>query len=203
VTRHRSTVNGGLQENQRAQGRHIAVTPPQRERHLSYGGSGSTPRPEARSGGERNGPRLFAGSPRHRGWQAFTLGRYDACTSRDSRVREDGGRVDLAELRAPVEHGTRFVTCRMRSHGDPGSTSRPAAVEFAHADMLLAKNVEAGRLMPASRVGTATDQLAAHEHADWQKSCTFISTCAELSASTRVHGQLEPERIEMVRTAMS
>ena len=193
-------------------GRHISVTPANSAtRHLSYGRirlDAEVPEASFDAGGEEVGLVCFKGSATVTvDGQSFTVGRYDAMyIPRDSRVVvKTATEVDLAELRAPVSHKypLRHVPYSEVT-ADPGlhfKTGGPSSSRTLN--MLLAKNVEAGRLMAGvtwSEPGNWTS-WPPHEHADLAEELyVYYDMAPEAFGIQLVYtDRLEPERIEMVR----
>jgi len=148
-----------------------------------------------RGGGEEVGLVCFRGPPPSP-WtgRPSPSGATTPCTSAGlPRRGEDATEVDLAELARRSSTATRFVTCRMRrSRPTRGSTSRRRPSSSRTLNMLLAKNVEAGRLMAASRVGAGQlDQLAASRaRRPGRRAVRLLRHAAGgLRHPARVHGQ--------------
>ena len=193
-------------------GRHISVTPANSAtRHLSYGRirlDGEVPEVTFDAGAEEVGLICFQGTANVTvDGQAFTLGRYDAMyIPRDSRiVVKSTSAVDLAELRAPVEH--RYPLRHIpyaEVVADPGLHFRTGGPSSSRTlNMLLAKNFEAGRLMAGvtwSDPGNWTS-WPPHEHADLAEELyVYYYMPPEAFGIQLVYtDKLEPECIEMVR----
>jgi 5-deoxy-glucuronate isomerase len=193
-------------------GRHISVTPANSAtRHLSYGRirlDAEVPEVSFEAGAEEVGLVCFQGSATVTvDGQVFSVGRYDAMyIPRDSRIAvRTSTAVDLAELRAPVER--RYPLRHVRYAdvtADPGlhfKAGGPASSRTLN--MLLAKNVEAGRLMAGvtwSDPGNWTS-WPPHEHADLAEELyVYYDMPPEAFGIQMVYtDKLEPERIEMVR----
>lgn len=193
-------------------GRHLSVTPANSAtRYLSYGRiklDADVPGVEFDAGAEEVGLVCLQGSATvEAGGQRFDMGRYDALyVPRDSRiVVETALAVDLAELRAPVEqrYPLRFVPYA-EVLADPGlhfKAGGPASSRTLN--MLLAKNVQAGRLMAGvtwSEPGNWTS-WPPHEHADLAEELyVYYDMPPEAFGIQLVYtDRVEPERIEMVR----
>jgi 5-deoxy-glucuronate isomerase len=137
----------------------------------------------------------------------FEVGRYDAMyIPRDSHVDvQTDASVDLAEFRAPVDHRypLRHVPYA-EIQADPGLHFRAGQPGFARTlNMLLAKNVQAGRLMAGvtwSDPGNWTS-WPPHEHADLAEELyVYYDMPPEAFGIQMVYtDKTEPERIEMVR----
>jgi len=193
-------------------GRHISVTPANSAtRHLSYGRiilDPEVPSVAFETGGEEVGLVCFRGSATVAvAGQTFTLGRYDSLyIPRDEAVTvASTTEADVAELRAPVEHRYPLqfipyadVVANPGLHfkaGGPGSART--------LNMLLAKNVQAGRLMAGvtwSEPGNWTS-WPPHEHADLAEELyVYYDMPPEAFGIQMVYtDKMEPERIEMVR----
>jgi len=193
-------------------GRHISVTPANSAtRHLSYGRirlDAEVPEVAFEAGGEEVGLVCFRGSATVTvDGQPFAVGRYDAMyIPRDSRVVvTTASEVDLAELRAPVErrYPLRHVPYA-EVVADPGLHFKAGGPSSSRTlNMLLAKNVEAGRLMAGvtwSDPGNWTS-WPPHEHADLAEELyVYYDMPPEAFGIQLVYtDKLEPERIEMVR----
>jgi 5-deoxy-glucuronate isomerase len=193
-------------------GRHISVTPANSAtRHLSYGRirlDAEVPEVSFDAGAEEVGLVCLQGAAAITvDGQEFTVGRYDAMyIPRDARVTvRTSSAVDLAEFRAPVEHRypLRHVPYAEVT-ADPGlhfKTGGPASSRTLN--MLIAKNVEAGRLMAGvtwSEPGNWTS-WPPHEHADLaEEMYVYYDMPPEAFGIQLVYtDKLEPERIEMVR----
>jgi 5-deoxy-glucuronate isomerase len=193
-------------------GRHISVTPANSAtRHLSYGRirlDAEVPEVAFDAGAEEVGLVCFQGAATVTvDGQAFNLGRYDAMyIPRDSRIAVmTSSAVDLAELRAPVEHRypLRHVPYA-EVLADPGLHFRAGGPASSRTlNMLLAKNIEAGRLMAGvtwSEPGHWTS-WPPHEHADLAEELyVYYDMPPEAFGIQLVYtDKVEPERIEMVR----
>jgi 5-deoxy-glucuronate isomerase len=193
-------------------GRYISVTPANSStRHLSYGRirlDAEVPSVSFDSGGEEVGLVCFQGSAKIvTGGRTFTMGRYDAMyIPRDSHVGVGTDTaVDIAEFRAPVEHlyPLRFIAYA-DVKADPGLHFRAGEPGYARTlNMLLAKNVEAGRLMAGvtwSDPGNWTS-WPPHEHAALAEELyVYYDMPPEAFGIQLVFtDKIEPERIEMVR----
>ena len=193
-------------------GRHISVTPENSAtRHLSYGRiilDSEVPAASFDAGGDEVGLVCFAGKATVTvDGQPFPVGRYDAMyIPRDSRVdvRTDEA-VDIAEFRAPVDH--RYPLKHIpyaEVLANPGLHFRAGEPGYARTlNMLLAKNVEAGRLMAGvtwSDPGNWTS-WPPHEHSELAEELyVYYDMPPEAFGIQLVYtDRLEPERIEMVR----
>jgi len=193
-------------------GRHISVTPANSAtRHLSYGRirlDDEVPSVSFESGAEEVGLVCLQGAAAVEvDGQAFALGRYDAMyIPRGSAITvRTSSHTDLAEFRAPVEHRypLRYVPYSEVT-ADPGlhfKAGGPASSRTLN--MLLAKNVQAGRLMAGvtwSEPGHWTS-WPPHEHAALAEELyVYYDMPPEAFAIQLVYtDKLEPERIEMVR----
>lgn len=193
-------------------GRHMAVTPSNSAtRYLSYGRirlDSEVPEVSFAAGAEEVGLVCLKGSAAVRvDGQAFTLGRYDAMyIPRDAQVQvRTSDAADIAEFRAPVEHRypLRHVPYSEVT-ADPGlhfKTGGPSSSRTLN--MLLAKNVEAGRLMAGvtwSEPGHWTS-WPPHEHAALAEELyVYYDMPPEAFGIQMVYtDKMEPERIEMVR----
>lgn len=138
-------------------GRHISVTPANStNKHLSYGRivlNGTTPSISFENGGEETGFLVLSGEAIVTvGVQDIPLGQYDAIyIPRGSAISfKTGSRVDIAEFSTPVEgqyplHVVRYAeVCK-----DPGLKFDAGMGTGAarHFHMMVAKNVQAGRLV--------------------------------------------------------
>ena len=193
-------------------GRQISVTPANSAtKHLSYGRIVLDPEVPAvafDTGGEEVGLVCFRGSATVAvGGQRFVMNRYDAVyVPRDEHVEvTSGAEADLAEFRAPVDHRypLRFVpyaevTANPGLHFKAGGPSTSRTL-----NILLGKNVEAGRLMAGvtwSEPGNWTS-WPPHEHADLAEELyVYYDMPPEAFGIQLVYTDArEPERIEMVR----
>jgi mannose-6-phosphate isomerase-like protein (cupin superfamily) len=137
-------------------GRHISITPANSAtKHLSYGRirlDAEVPEVAFDAGAEEVGLICFQGEATVTvDGQAFPMGRYDSMyIPRDSHIAvKSATSVDLVELRAPVEHRypLRHVPYA-EVKADPGLHFRAGGPASSRTlNMLIAKNVEAGRLM--------------------------------------------------------
>lgn len=193
-------------------GRHLSVTPANSAtRHLSYGRiilDAGLPAASFEAGGEEVGLVCFQGKATVSvDGTPFSVGRYDAIyIPRDSHVevRTDAS-VDLAEFRAPVErrYPLRHIPYS-EVLADPGLHFRAGEPGFARTlNMLLAKNVQAGRLMAGvtwSDPGNWTS-WPPHEHAALAEELyVYYDMPPEAFGIQMVYtDKLEPERVEMVR----
>lgn len=193
-------------------GRHISVTPANSAtRHLSYGRiilDSEAPAASFDTEGDEVGLVCFTGRATIVvDGQPFPVGRYDAMyIPRGSHVevRADGA-VDIAEFRAPVEG---HYPLRHVPYGEvvanPGLHFRAGEPGYARTlNMLLAKNVEAGRLMAGvtwSDPGNWTS-WPPHEHAELAEELyVYYDMPPEAFGIQLVYtNALEPERVEMVR----
>ena len=193
-------------------GRHISVTPANSAtRHLSYGRirlDADVPEVAFDAGGEEVGLVCFQGTATVTvDGQAFTVGRYDTMyIPRDSHI----------VVKTDVRGGHRGAARTRRAHyplrhipyaevvADPGlhfKTGGPSSSRTLN--MLLAKNVEAGRLMAGvtwSDPGNWTS-WPPHEHAELAEELyVYYDMPPEVFGIQLVYtDKLEPERIEMVR----
>jgi 5-deoxy-glucuronate isomerase len=193
-------------------GRHIAVTPANSAtRHLSYGRirlDAEVPAAAFDAGAEEVGLVCLQGAGAITvDGQTFTVGRYDALyIPRDAHVGvHTESSVDLAEFRAPVEG--RYPLRHVRYAevtADPGLHFKAGGPSSSRTlNMLLAKNVEAGRLMAGvtwSEPGNWTS-WPPHEHAALAEELyVYYDMPPEAFGIQLVYtDKLEPERIEMVR----
>jgi 5-deoxy-glucuronate isomerase len=193
-------------------GRHISITPANSAtKHLSYGRirlDAEVPGVSFDAGAEEVALICFQGAATVTvDGKPFTVGRYDSMyIPRDSHigVKTDSS-VDLVELRAPVEHRypLRHVPYSDVT-ADPGlhfKAGGPASTRTLN--MLIAKNVEAGRLMAGvtwSDPGNWTS-WPPHEHADLAEELyVYYDMPPEAFGIQLVYtDKVEPERIEMVR----
>ena len=193
-------------------GRHISVTPANSAtKHLSYGRivlDASVPTVSFEAGGEEVGLVCFRGSATVQvGTERFPFNRYDALyVPRNSSITvSTTSEADIAEFRAPVEHlyplqyvPYSAVTADPGLHfkaGGPG-TSRTL-------NLLLGKNVQAGRLMAGvtwSDPGNWTS-WPPHEHSALaEEMYVYYDMAPENFAIQLVYtDKNEPERVEMVR----
>ncbi len=193
-------------------GRHISVTPENSAtRHLSYGRiilDPEVPAAAFNAGGDEVGLVCFTGKATVTvDGRPFPLQRYDAMyLPRDSRVevRTDAA-VDIAEFRAPVEHQYPLKHVPYSEVlANPGLHFRAGEPGYARTlNMLLAKNVEAGRLMAGvtwSDPGNWTS-WPPHEHSELAEELyVYYDMPPEAFGIQLVYtDRLEPERIEMVR----
>jgi 5-deoxy-glucuronate isomerase len=157
-------------------GRHISVTPQNSTmRHLAYGRirlDSTTPSISFANGDRETGLILLSGKATVRtGGKQFELGRYDAIyTPRDSKIEvSTKSEVDIAEFSSDVEGKYPLQVVRY------AETSKDAGLKFSaggpgssrQLNMLIAKNVEAGRLVAGfthSDPGNWTS-WPPHEHA--------------------------------------
>jgi 5-deoxy-glucuronate isomerase len=195
-------------------GRHLSITPDNSAtRHLSYGRimlDSGIPTVSFETGGDEVGLVCFSGTatvtvsgqP-----EAFPVVRHDALyIPRESAVTvETDGSVDLAEFRAPVAHAyplqfVRFADV-VQNPGLRFQAGGPANTRTLN--ILLGKNVEAGRLM----AGVTTSEPGhwtswpPHEHADLaEEMYVYYDMPPEAFAIQLVYtDKLEPERVEVVR----
>lgn len=193
-------------------GRHISVTPANSAtRYLSYGRirlDADVPEAAFDTAGDEVGLVCFTGSATVTvDGQAFAVGRYDSMyIPRGSRVVvKTDGEVDLAEVRAPVEakYPLRHVPYSEIT-ADPGLHFKAGGPSSSRTlNMLLAKNVEAGRLI----AGVTTSEPGhwtswpPHEHAELAEELyVYYDMPPEAFGIQLVYtDKLEPERIEMVR----
>ena len=193
-------------------GRHISITPANSAtKHLSYGRirlDAEVPEVAFDAGAEEVGLICFQGEATVSvDGQAFPMGRYDSIyIPRDSHIAvKSAASVDLAELRAPVEHRypLRHVPYA-EVKADPGLHFRAGGPASSRTlNMLIAKNVEAGRLMAGvtwSDPGNWTS-WPPHEHAELAEELyAYYDMPPEAFGIQLVYtDRLEPERIEMVR----
>lgn len=197
-------------------GRHIAVTPANSAtKYLSYGRiilDAQCPRVLFEAGGEEVGLVCFSGTAivtvRTGGSvSTFTMNRHDALyVPRDSSIEvSTASHVDVAEIRAPVDHlyPLRFVPYAEVVR-DPGlHFTAGGAATSRTLNMLLAKNVQAGRLMAGvtwSQPGHWTS-WPPHEHAALAEELyVYYDMPPEAFGIQLVYtDKLEPERVEVVR----
>lgn len=192
-------------------GRHLSVTPANSAtRHLSYGRiilDRDVPAVRFDAGGEEVGLVCFSGSATvTTGGSTFTMGRYDALyVPRDHTVEvSTSSKVDIVECRAPVEghYPLRFVPYAevlkdpgLHFHAGGPATSRTL-------NLLLSKNIEAGRLMAGvtwSDPGNWTS-WPPHEHAAIAEELyVYYDMPPEAFAIQMVYtDKMEPERVEVV-----
>jgi 5-deoxy-glucuronate isomerase len=157
-------------------GRHLAVTPENSTmRHLAYGRirlNSSVPSVSFDNGNRETGLILLSGKAAVRTHgNEFELGQYDAIyIPRDSRIEVSmQSQADIAEFSSDVEHKYPLKVVRYEE------TSKDAGLKFSaggpgssrQLNMLIAKNVEAGRLVAGfthSDPGNWTS-WPPHEHA--------------------------------------
>jgi 5-deoxy-glucuronate isomerase len=193
-------------------GRHVSVTPQNSAtRYLSYGRirlDAEVPEASFDAGEEEVGLVCLRGSAGVAvDGQPFTVGRYDAMyIPRDSHVTvATASAVDLAELRAPVaaRYPLRHVPYA-EVLADPGLHFKAGGPACSRTlNMLLAKNVQAGRLMAGvtwSEPGNWTS-WPPHEHAELAEELyVYYDMPPEAFGIQLVYTDaLEPERLEMVR----
>jgi len=180
-------------------------------RHLSYGRirlDADVPAVTFEAGGEEVGLVCFQGAATVAvDGKPFGVGRYDAMyIPRDSQVEvRTETSVDIAEFRAPVEghYPLRHIPYS-EVLADPGLHFRAGEPSFARTlNMLLAKNVQAGRLMAGvtwSDPGNWTS-WPPHEHSALAEELyVYYDMPPEVFGIQLVYtDRLEPERIEMVR----
>lgn len=193
-------------------GRHISVTPANSAtRHLSYGRiilDHDVPSVSFATGDEEVGLVCFSGAATvTAGGQTFSVGRYDTLyVPRDEAVTvTTDSAVDLAELRAPVAQRYPLQFVRYADVvADPGLHFRAGGPGSSRTlNMLLAKNVQAGRLMAGvtwSDPGNWTS-WPPHEHgALAEELYVYYDMPPEAFGIQMVYtDKLEPERVEMVR----
>jgi 5-deoxy-glucuronate isomerase len=157
-------------------GRHISVTPQNSTmRHLAYGRirlDSTTPSVSFATGGRETGLILLSGGATvSAGGKEFELGQYDAIyIPRDSQVEVSAkSKADVAEFSSDVEGKYPLKVVRhAETSQDPGmkfSAGGPGSSR--QLNMLIAKNVEAGRLVAGfthSDPGNWTS-WPPHEHA--------------------------------------
>jgi len=192
-------------------GRHLSVTPANSAtRHLSYGRiilDPDVPSVSFDAGGDEVGLVCFNGSATvATGGSVFSLGRYDALyIPRDQTIEiSTSSQVDIVECRAPVEghYPLRFVPYA-EVKADPGLHFRaggPATTRTLN--VLLGKNIEAGRLMAGvtwSEPGNWTS-WPPHEHAALAEELyVYYDMPPEAFAIQMVYtDKMEPERVEVV-----
>ena len=193
-------------------GRRLSVTPANSAtRHLSYGRirlDSEVPRVSFEAGGEEVGLVCFQGSATVvAAGQSFQLGRYDSIyVPRDSHVEVGTTQTaDLAEFRAPVAHHypLRFVPYA-EVISNPGLHFKAGGPATSRTlNILLGKNIEAGRLMAGvtwSEPGNWTS-WPPHEHAALaEEMYVYYDMPPEAFGIQMVYtDKMEPERIEMVR----
>jgi len=157
-------------------GRHISVTPNNSPtRHLAYGRiilNDSKPRESFSTGGRETGLIVLSGDAAvASGDNRYQLGQYDAIyIPRDSMVEiTTGSNVDIAEFSAEVDHHYPQQVVRFpQVKDDPGLRFRTGGSgSTRQINMLLGKNIEAGRLVAGftlSEPGNWTS-WPPHEHA--------------------------------------
>ena len=192
-------------------GRRISVTPANSAtRHLSYGRiilDADVPAVSFEAGGEEVGLVCFQGTATVTvGDRSFTIGRYDAMyIPRDSQVEvSTSAEVDIAEIRAPVDHHypLRHVPYSEVT-ADPGLHFRTGGPTSSRTlNMVLAKNVQAGRLMAGvtwSDPGHWTS-WPPHEHSELAEELyVYYDMPPGVFGIQLVYTNTqEPERIEMV-----
>jgi 5-deoxy-glucuronate isomerase len=193
-------------------GRHISVTPANSAtRHLSYGRiilDRDVPSVTFETGVEEVGLVCFRGAASVSvAGQRFALTRYDTLyVPRDEHVQvATESEADIAELRAPVDnrYPLQFIPYA-DVLANPGLHFKAGGPGCARTlNMLLAKNVQAGRLMAGvtwSDPGNWTS-WPPHEHADLAEELyVYYDLPPEAFGIQMVYtDKMEPERIEMVR----
>jgi len=192
-------------------GRRLSVTPANSAtRHLSYGRiilDADVPRVQFGSDGDEVGLVCFNGSATVTiGDSAFALGRYDALyIPRDQTiVVATSSSVDLVECRAPVErHYPLRLVPYAEVKADPGLHFRAGGPATSRTlNVLLGKNIEAGRLMAGvtwSEPGNWTS-WPPHEHAELAEELyVYYDMPPEAFAIQMVYtDKMEPERVEVV-----
>jgi 5-deoxy-glucuronate isomerase len=193
-------------------GRHISVTPANSAtRHLSYGRiilDKEVPSAAFETGVEEVGLVCFRGAATVSvAGQSFPLTRYDTLyIPRDEHVQvATESEADVVEVRAPVEnrYPLQFIPYA-DVLANPGLHFKAGGPGSARTlNMLLAKNVQAGRLMAGvtwSDPGNWTS-WPPHEHADLAEELyVYYDMPPEAFGIQMVYtDKLEPERIEMVR----
>ena len=195
-------------------GRHLSVTPDNSAtRHLSYGRiilDAGIPTVTFETGGDEVGLVCFSGTAKvavSSQPEPFPVVRHDAIyIPRESTVTvQTDGTVDLAEFRAPVAHTyplqfVRFADV-VQNPGLRFQAGGPANTRTLN--ILLGKNVEAGRLM----AGVTTSEPGhwtswpPHEHADLaEEMYVYYDMPPEAFAVQLVYTDThEPERVEVVR----
>lgn len=193
-------------------GRHISVTPNNStNRHLSYGRiilNQVSPNVSFENGNQETGLIVLSGSAAVKtGDTDTTLGKYDAMyIPRDSRIEvATSSAVDIAEFSSDVEKKYPLQIVRFseisKNPGlkfDTGSQSSQR-----HLHMLLAKNIEAGRLVAGftySEPGNWTS-WPPHEHAKMlEEMYVFFDMPAPAYAIQLVYNNTEyPELVTVVR----
>ena len=193
-------------------GRKISVTPKNStNRHLSYGRiilDQATPSVSFDNAGQETGFIVLSGDATVKtGGEATKLGQYDAMyIPRDSRIEvSTGSHVDIAEFSADVEKTyPRQIVRFAEISKDPGlrfTTGSEASQRHLH--MLLAKNIEAGRLVAGftySEPGNWTS-WPPHEHARMlEEMYVFFDMPAPAYAIQLVYNNTEyPELVTVVR----
>ena len=192
-------------------GRHLSVTPSNStNQHLAYGRI--ILKNEATSTSFATGPRetgfiVLAGSARISvNGNALDLGQYDGLyIPRDSAVEVSASDCDIAEFSADVDHKYPLQIVRFADLcKDPGlkfSTGSPGAQRHLH--MVLAKNIQAGRLVAGftfSEPGNWTS-WPPHEHAKMlEEMYVFFDMPAPAYAIQLVYNNTEyPELVTVVR----
>jgi len=192
-------------------GRHISVTPDNSAtEHLSYGRiilDAGTPAVSFETGAEEVGLVCLSGRADVRvGAETFRMGVYDAIyVPRDAAVdvRTDAA-VDLVECRAPVanRYPLQFVSYEAVKQ-DPGLHFRAGGPSSSRTlNMLIGKNVQAGRLMAGvtwSEPGNWTS-WPPHEHGVLAEELyVYYDMPPEAFAIQMVYTDIfEPERVEVV-----
>ena len=192
-------------------GRHLSVTPANSAtKHLSYGRiilDSSVPSVQFDSGGDEVGLVCFTGAASVAvGGSVFTMGRYDTLyVPRDQTIDvSTSSQVDLVECRAPVEghYPLRYVPyAEVKS--DPGLHFRAGGPATSRTlNVLLGKNVQAGRLMAGvtwSDPGNWTS-WPPHEHgALAEELYVYYDMPPESFAIQMVYtDKMNPERVEVV-----
>ncbi len=193
-------------------GRHISVTPNNStNRHLSYGRiilNHATPSVSFDNGGQETGFIVLKGQVQVRtSGQHIAIGQYDAVyIPRDSHIEvSTDSTADIAEFSSDVEKKYPFQVVRFAEISkDPGlKFTTGSASAQRHLHMLLAKNVEAGRLVAGftySEPGNWTS-WPPHEHAKMlEEMYVFFDMPAPAYAIQLVYNNTEyPELVTVVR----
>ena len=201
-----------FRQTNRHQGRRLAVTPQNSSmRHLAYGRSilNHSKRSESLSTGEREtGLICLSGQAKVTvDGIPYSLGEYDAIyIPRDSAVQvTTNADVDLAEFSAAVEHRYPLQLVRFKDiSDDPGlkfTTGGPGCKRQLH--MLLAKNIEAGRLIAGFTISEPGNWTSwpPHEHANMlEELYVYFRMPAPAYAIQLVYNNTEhPELVTVVR----
>jgi len=169
-------------------GRHVSVTPENSSmKHLSYGRiilKVAKPSESFSTGDREAGLIVLSGNATvTTEAKEVTLGQYDAIyVPRDSSVKiATNSSVDIAEFSAEVLQHYPFQVVRFSQvESDPGlrfTTGGSGSSRKLH--MLLAKNVEAGRLVAGFTISEPGNWTSwpPHEHAKMLEECRCTSAC--------------------------